>query len=266
MLLPLMLFGLVSLIWIVVWLINKKWVKSLQRNLAITFISILFLLHPKLTEQGFGIFRCIDIDDGVSMMRLDTDIECYSGEHVLYCTTIGLPILLIWVTALPIIALMLLCKYIKSKEDNLVKQYFLILYQGLKQDKFYWEFANTLRKVLILVTFMLSSNLKLLLSMVIVSITGRVQIYLKPYRDEQNNEVEILALVAGMITMISGLVSSQPDVNDSLNLIFTILVFISNSLFILNWTYLLVVNLNNTYGHRYKIFERVSINLIVCHL
>jgi hypothetical protein len=75
MLLPLMLFVLVSLIWIGVRLINKKWVKSLQRNLAISFISILFLLHPKLTEQGFSLFRCVDIDDGISKMRLDTDIE-----------------------------------------------------------------------------------------------------------------------------------------------------------------------------------------------
>jgi hypothetical protein len=170
------------------------------------------------------------------------------------------------VTALPIIALMLLCKYIKSEEDNIVKQYFLILYQGLKRDKFYWEFANTLRKVLLLITFMLSSNITLLLSMVILTITGRVQIYLKPYRDEQNNEVEILALVAGMITMASGLVYSQKNANDSLNLIFMVLVFISNSLFILNWSYLLVVNFNNSYGHKYKIFERVSVNLIVYYL
>jgi len=55
--LPLALFLIVTLIWIIVYLINKNLVKCLTRNLVISFISILFLLHPKLAEQSLNTFR-----------------------------------------------------------------------------------------------------------------------------------------------------------------------------------------------------------------
>ena len=81
--LPLILFIIVALLWVIVYLLKRKWVKDLKRNLVISFISIVFLLHPKLTEQSLSMFRCVEIDDGVSMMRMDTDIECYSSKHLL---------------------------------------------------------------------------------------------------------------------------------------------------------------------------------------
>ena len=55
--LPFILFMLIAIIWLGVLLLKPKWVKSLERNLVISFISILFLLHPKLTEQSLGLFR-----------------------------------------------------------------------------------------------------------------------------------------------------------------------------------------------------------------
>ena len=55
--LPLILFGAVSLTWIILYFFRRKYVKSLQRNLAISFISIIFLMHPKLTEQSLALFR-----------------------------------------------------------------------------------------------------------------------------------------------------------------------------------------------------------------
>jgi len=72
-----------------------------------------------------------------------------------WCALLGAPILIIWVISLPVIALILLKKNIHKEGDNKVQQYFLILYQGLKIKHFYWEFVNSLRKVLILICFLL---------------------------------------------------------------------------------------------------------------
>lgn len=83
MVLPLALFLLVAVIWILVKLCRPKWVKNLARNLVISFISILFLLHPKLTEQSLGMFRCVSVDDGESRMRIDPNTVCYSREHII---------------------------------------------------------------------------------------------------------------------------------------------------------------------------------------
>lgn len=56
-LLPLAIFGIVALIWTIVYVLNRKWVPNMKRNLVISFISILFLLHPKLAQSGISIFR-----------------------------------------------------------------------------------------------------------------------------------------------------------------------------------------------------------------
>ena len=55
--LPIILFTIVALIWIIVYVINKKYVKNMKRNLVISAISIIFLLHPKLTEKSINTFR-----------------------------------------------------------------------------------------------------------------------------------------------------------------------------------------------------------------
>ena len=59
--------------------------------------------------------------------------------------------LVIWVVGLPLLALGIITKYRKHLEDEKMKKYFLILYQGLKPQTYYWEFLNTFRKFLILV-------------------------------------------------------------------------------------------------------------------
>ena len=81
-LLPLFIFMVVTLIWVILYLVNHKYVKDMQRNLIISFISILFILHPKLTEQSIQSFRCIEIDKGVQMARMDLEISCYSWKHL----------------------------------------------------------------------------------------------------------------------------------------------------------------------------------------
>ncbi len=74
-LLPIVLFLLVTVIWVLLKAIKPSYVKSLERNLVISFISVLFLLHPTITEQSLELFRCVEIDDDISRARLDTDIE-----------------------------------------------------------------------------------------------------------------------------------------------------------------------------------------------
>ena len=56
-LLPIVLFIIVSIIWIIVYLINKRLVKNMPKNLVISAISIVYLLHPQLTKQSINVFR-----------------------------------------------------------------------------------------------------------------------------------------------------------------------------------------------------------------
>ena len=109
-------------------------------------------------------------------------------------------------------------KYTRKEGDNKVKQYFLILNQGLKTKHFYWEFVNSLRKVLILISFVLPFSFQIVFSTSILIITWKVQDYLKPYKKNTNNDIEILALNAGVVTLLSGLVYNiENQTHETLN-------------------------------------------------
>ncbi|CAI2371546.1 unnamed protein product [Moneuplotes crassus] len=246
MLLPIILFAVVATIWIGLYCLKRKYVKSLQRNLVISFISIVFLLHPKLTEQSLTLFRCVKIDEGDSRVRLDTHFECYSSNHLLWISTISVPIIVIWVISCPLAALILLYKYLKAPYDNKVKQYFMILYQGLNRDKFYWEFVNTARKILILIIFPFSTSMKMLIAVSGLVIFARIQIRLQPYTDTENNKIEISAINAGILTIFSGLLYSQDEGIGLLDTATMIFCLVLNAHFFVNWLYLLVKSMQDS--------------------
>ena len=239
MLLPLILFGLIAMIWLIVFLIKRSWVKNMTRNLIISFITIVFLLHPKLTEQSINVFKCIEIDDGVAVAKIDTNIGCYSSTHLKWCFMIAAPILIVWVIALPIFSLVTLAKNITSTKENKTKEYLLILYQGLKPNRFYWEFVNIFRKFIILLCLLFSINIAIVLSLFVLVITGRLQIILRPYKDAANSRIEFIAIMAGVVTIITGLIYSQDNTYDKLNNFVLLVMVLINIKFILEWVYLL---------------------------
>ena len=237
--LPIALFIVISIIWLILYVINTKYVKDMTRNLVISFISIVFLLHPKLTQQSINTFRWIQIGEDTSVARFDMDIEWYSAAHIKYCLFLALPILIVWVISMPVSAFVLLLKHRKECESNKVKEYFLIFYQGLTPHVFYWEFVNTLRKTIVLASLLLSDNLKIAVSSLTLIITGRLQLQLKPYKNNDNNKIEFLAIVAGVVTILSSFIFTEKQKVNTLNNTIVIFVIMLNIIFILQWVYLL---------------------------
>jgi len=136
---------------------------------------------------------------------------------------------------MPLAAFILIKKNIKEDENNRIKKYFLILYQGLKPNRFYWEFVNTLRKILILGVFLLPGDLTIVFAAFVLLLTARAQIQLNPYKYKENNEVEILAIAAGMVTTLSGLIYNSDDQVNSLNYLIISIVVVLNTLFVFKW-------------------------------
>lgn len=83
-------------------------------------------------------------------MREHMEYDCYSAEHMFWAAAVGLPMVGVWVIGMPLLALVILIKNRKDLDDQRIKKYLLILYQGLKPDAFYWEFVNAARKVVML--------------------------------------------------------------------------------------------------------------------
>ena len=153
---------------------------------------------------------------------------------------LGLPMIIVCVFGTIIFAFWFLLKYRKHLEEIYVKRYFLILYQGLRPETFYWEFVNTGRKVFIIICSVILANYnpiyRVLISVLIILVVFRVQIYLKPYKDLINNEIEMKAIMVGSFTLYWGIVFVSDSANlTQINIILLILLIISNTYFISEW-------------------------------
>jgi hypothetical protein len=252
--LPLILTMIVGIIWTIVHFVSRKWAPDLKRCLIISFISIMFLLHPKLTEQSISVFRWVTIDDEKSRMRIDTKVDWYSNEHLSWCVFLGLPILVVYVIGAPLLALILIAKNIRKSPQNKIRQYFLIFYQGLKHDKFYWEFVNTLRKVFLVFFLLLSGYSQVLLSTALLVASARLQIKLKPYKNMENSKIELMAITAGIVVLLSSLVFQQEESIGFLNVIAIIFVIVVNLIFIFEWLYKMVLEFED----RHRLIRLVS--------
>lgn len=100
----------------------------------------------------------------------------------------------------------------------------------------------------------------IMISVVILVITIRLQLFLKPYKDPLNNKVEIYALIAGTVTLFSGVIFyRENNQNQSLNLIILIFIFLVNVKFIVEWFYLFTLSM----GEKYSFFSQLSVVLKV---
>jgi hypothetical protein len=58
--------------------------------------------------------------------------------------------LVFWGIAVPVVAFIVLFKSRHHLDEWAVQRYFLVIYQGLKPEVFYWEFVNITRKFMLL--------------------------------------------------------------------------------------------------------------------
>ena len=72
----------------------------------------------------------------------------------------------------------------------------------------------------------------------------RIQIHLKPYKLEQNNQIEILATIVGSITLFTSILFTEEiETIAWFNIIAVIILFSSNAYFLLQWSYLVLRSL-----------------------
>ena len=165
---------------------------------------------------------------------------------------LGVPSLVVWIIGIPLIAfIILLINRNNLMEVGPVKKTFLVLYQGLKKGAFYWEFVNTIRKVVLLFISTVLSTFSVyytaLVSVFFLFILTSIQIKIQPYEDKRYNKIEIRAITAGTMTLFCGVMFSQGDSQDKSPLLLPaiiILLIAINVSFIIEWLYLFIMSLN----------------------
>ena len=258
-LVPVALFLVYLLIWIVLYFMLNRWFSNLKRNLAISGICIIYMLHPTITKNWLKILEWTQVDANDWRMALYMDYKCYSFDHVFWMLTVAVPMLAVWVIGAPCLALVILYKNRKDLDSVYIKSYMLVLYQGLKPQVFYWEFVNTLRKLLILIVsvFMAtqSLNYQVLISVVILYSIYRLQLRLNPYKYEENNYLEQYAINAGTLTILWGLIFIQSNSYTLFNTLALVFMIFVNSAFILLWVFYFLLSLNLKYESMKKFLK-----------
>ena len=251
-LLPLALFLFYFTIFLIIKLVlsilNKGHNFDIKRYMGVTIVWIIFIFHPSMILQSLNSFSCQQIDAGVYKMKEYMQYDWYSNDHILWASITGLPILIIWVIGMPLAALIILIYKRNALDDWTIKKYFLILYQGLRPKVFYWEFINTFRKVVILLINVALISYSLYFRVLVVTsflfIIIKVQDWLKPYKWEENNKIEMTAIIAAFTTFYCAIIfislSSSPV---GFNEFAIFLMFSINAYFIIHWTFLMLCSI-----------------------
>lgn len=105
--------------------------------------------------------------------------------------------IVVWVFGCPALVVYIIFKNRKRLHEPEFQRYFIVLYQGFKSDKFYWEIVNTLRKVIVVsINVFLSrfeSFYKGVTAIILLLFMIRIQMRLQPYKLSANNELELLS-------------------------------------------------------------------------
>ena len=114
-------------------------------------VVVIFLIYPSLITISFGLFNCYELDPGQMWLLKDLQIKCWGSDHRRWALIIGIPMLLFWVVGIPFTALLILIRrrHMLFEEETLAR--YKMIYQGLRQRVFYWEFINLLRKLSVIV-------------------------------------------------------------------------------------------------------------------
>lgn len=255
-LLPLIFISAACLVYRL-WFIHSS--DKFKRLSWVTIITILFLIHPSITQYALRIFKCVDIGESISKVEMDITTDWWSFDHIKWifglCTyysliNIAIPMLIFYVVGCPVAAFIILYTNRNQLDKPEVLKYIILLYQGLKHEMFYWELVNTLRKCLLLSFHVFIPDtlktMKALFGVLTMFVISLAQSRLKPFKIEvistlgksPSNLVENREMVASLLTLYGGLIFSQKEQELSLlSIIFFILIILANCRFLILWIF-----------------------------
>ena len=237
---PIGVFGLSYLYWIFYSFIKETY-RWLKREVFTTIIVLFFLVYPTIVKSMFSNFSCIEIDKMKSYLNDNTSIECWDLTHKKFSFIVVIPSILLWVVGVPTILLILMAKNRRRLHLDYYRVVFGFLYNGYKQNRFYWEISIMYRKILLItitVFEIFQTRVLHALNLILVLMSF---IYLhhayRPYNSNQLNSMEMQALNIAAITTYFGLYYLSKNIGHEIKILLFILIVLGNSYFICYWVY-----------------------------
>jgi hypothetical protein len=198
----------------------------------------------------FGLFQCVQVDKNKFQARVALELTCYSPEHIMWIFFAAIPILILWVVGSPALVFIFILKNRYGLNRENIKKYYLIFYQGLKRQTFYWEFVNVSWKIILIAVSAILSTAsiyyQILVSVGILLLVYRIQLRINPYEAKENNYIEVTALQTGIMTAFSGVIFVDDENKASLvrDIFYFFLIF-WHGIFLMRWLYLFLLSFNS---------------------
>jgi len=102
------------------------------------------------------IFKCENFgsdDDPVYFMTDNSETQCWTSYHLLWGCAVAIPMFFLWTIFMPSMLFNVLRKRAKNLHDPEIYAKYSFVYEGLKNERYYWEFLIIGRKTLVIIVY-----------------------------------------------------------------------------------------------------------------
>ena len=206
-------------------------------HFCVCSVILLYLCYPSMCKNTFRMIICTDIG-GVLYLSADPEQICWVGRHLFMVLVLSLPQLLLYVIGIPLGALLVLFKNRSRLENARTKYRWGVLYVGLRRERYYWDFAVSLRKAAIFSLSALGSSgdnltVQTHLAMLVLFLSLLAHLCGRPYEREWFllDIFEVSGLVVCWILMWSGVVFYLDGISDGQKVVTTMCLTSMNILY-----------------------------------
>ncbi|KAL4501592.1 hypothetical protein ABPG72_018643 [Tetrahymena utriculariae] len=174
------------------------------------FLVILLFFAPLAFQNGLKLITCRKVgqDSYISQNML---LQCLTPEYFRYSILVVTPLIFVFCVIVPLILAILIKKRKQRKVSIKTYQYLLGDY---KQTTYFWEFVKYTQKLtimLISVYFSQDIKTKALLINLILIIYGTTVFYVKPFRTEILNRLDIFTTLIIFLSIHLGLMAYEQE-------------------------------------------------------
>ena len=115
-----------------------------------TLVLLLYLVYPTLVKQLATLCTCTMDINGASYLQLDPSVPCWQGSHLVWVCSAGVAGTLVYIVGLPWAGFRAL-RSVDDLSDHTAHLQYGMLYDGYRDEFWWWEMTVVGRKLLIIV-------------------------------------------------------------------------------------------------------------------
>jgi hypothetical protein len=242
--LPIVIIIACTIIWGIV-SCYKYSTKYLKQELVASIIILLFLVHSSIVQSMFSTFNCMELDPGEYWLLDNLDIRCWDSQHIFFAIALSLPGIVVWVIGVPTVSLIMLYRNRKKLSRIEIRLKFAFLFNGYKQQYYYWEFVILYRKIILITCAVFLGNssipIQALTVMILLIVSLHLQYTRAPYIYDKLNVLELRSIMVVSTTIYSGLYYLTNDLNYEIEVMLFVLILGSNLYFIYYWIFQMII-------------------------